>query len=104
IPVLYAVLLVLMAAAVWFLCPREDRMPARGRPFSELVAPMKHAKVWEFSLQYAVVFGAYVALSGVLPQFYYAGYGKDLAASLGLNEQLVADFDTIKGLKGEAYT
>jgi NNP family nitrate/nitrite transporter-like MFS transporter len=103
IPVLYAGLLVLMAAAVWFLTPREDRTPARGRAFSELVAPMKYAKAWEFSLQYAVVFGAYVALSGVLPQFYYANYGAELAASLGLNEKLVADFDTIKGLKGEAY-
>jgi NNP family nitrate/nitrite transporter-like MFS transporter len=103
IPVLYAGLLVLMAAVVWFGTPREDRMPARGRPYSELLAPIKHAKVWEFSLQYAVVFGAYVALSGVLPQFYYASYGKDLAASLGLNEQLVTDFDTIRGLKGEAY-
>jgi len=104
IPMLYAGLLVLMAVAVWFGSPREDRMPARGRPFSELVAPMKHAKVWEFSLQYAVVFGAYVALSGVLPQFYYANYGHDLAASLGLHAQLVTDFDTIKNLKGEAYT
>jgi NNP family nitrate/nitrite transporter-like MFS transporter len=104
IPIVYAGLLVLMAAVLWFGTPREDRMPARGRPFSELVAPMKHAKVWEFSLQYAVVFGAYVALSGVLPQFYYAQYGKDLAASLGLNSQLVADFDMIKTLKGESYT
>ena len=40
VPVVYAGLLVLMAAAVWFLCPREDRMPARGRPFAELVAPL----------------------------------------------------------------
>ena len=36
---------------------------------------MKHAQVWEYSLHYAVVFGAYVALSGVLPQFYFANYG-----------------------------
>ncbi len=103
IPVAYAVLLVLMAAAVWFLSPREDRTPARGRPFSDIVAPMKHLKVWEYCLQYAVVFGAYVALSGVLPQFYYATYGADLAARLGLDSQLVAEFDTIKGLKGEAH-
>lgn len=103
IPVAYAALLVLMAAAVWFLAPREDRCPAHGRPFSELVSPMKHARVWEYSLQYTVVFGAYVALSGVLPQFYYANYGADLAASLGLNEKLVAEFGTIKGLKGEEY-
>ncbi|MBM3979979.1 MAG: NarK/NasA family nitrate transporter [Planctomycetes bacterium] len=103
IPVVYAVLLVVLAAAVWFLSPREDRTPARGRPFSELAAPMRHAKVWEFSLHYTVVFGAYVALSGVLPQFYFAHYGHELAASLNLNAQLVADFDTIKTLKGEAH-
>ena len=103
IPVAYAVLLVVMAAAVWFLSPREDRTPARGRPLSELVAPMKHARVWEYGLQYTVVFGAYVALSGVLPQFYYANYGAELAASLGLNEQFVTEFDAVKGLKGEAY-
>jgi NNP family nitrate/nitrite transporter-like MFS transporter len=104
IPVVYAGLLVLMAAAVWFLTPSPDRMPARGRAFSELVAPMKCAKVWEFSLQYVVVFGAYVALSGVLPMFYFTNYGADLAANLGLNAQLVAEFDTIKSLKGEAYS
>lgn len=103
VPIVYAVLLVLMAAAVWFLSPREDRRPAHGRPFSELVAPMKHARVWEYSLQYTVVFGAYVALSGVLPQFYYANYGADLAASLELNQQLTTDFTKIRGLKGEEY-
>jgi NNP family nitrate/nitrite transporter-like MFS transporter len=102
VPVVYAVLLALMAGAVWFLTPHTDRTPARGRPFAELVAPMKHAKVWEFSLQYAVVFGAYVALSGVLPMYYFTNYGADLAARLGLNEQLVAEFDTIRTLKGEA--
>ncbi|QJW97397.1 nitrate/nitrite transporter [Frigoriglobus tundricola] len=103
VPVAYAVLLVLMAAAVWFGTPRADRTPARGRAFSELVAPMKHAKVWEYCLQYAVVFGAYVALSGVLPLYYFTNYGAGLAASLGLNEQLVAEFDTIRGLKGDAH-
>jgi NNP family nitrate/nitrite transporter-like MFS transporter len=104
IPVLYAGLLVLLALAVWFLSPRENRTPAHGRSFAELVAPLKYAKVWEYSLQYVVVFGAYVALSGVLPQFYYANYGAELAARLGLNEKLVADFATIKTLKGEAAT
>src|SRR5262245_44026565 len=103
IPVLYAGLLVLLALAVWFLAPREDRTPAYGRPFSELVSTMKHARVVEYSLQYSVVFGAYVALSGVLPQFYYANYGAELAARLELNPQLVADFGTIRGLKGEEY-
>lgn len=104
IPVVYAGLLVLMAAAVWFLTPREDRTPARGRTFAEIVTPLKHTRVWEYCLQYTVVFGAYVALSAALPTFYYSTYGADLAASLGLNDKLVSDFATIRGLKGDAYT
>jgi MFS transporter, NNP family, nitrate/nitrite transporter len=103
VPVVYAGLLVLLAAAVWFLAPREDRTPARGRPINELIAPLKHSRVWEYSLHYTVVFGAYVALSGVLPQYYFNTYGGDLAAKLGLDERLVSGFDTIKGLKGDAY-
>lgn len=103
IPVMYAALLVLMAAAVWVLSPKEDRTPAKGRPMSEMLAPMRHAKVWEYSLHYTVVFGAYVALSGVLPQFYFNQFGGDLAAGMGLNAKLVAEFDTIKALKGEAH-
>jgi NNP family nitrate/nitrite transporter-like MFS transporter len=103
VPVAYAGLLVLLAMAVWFLGPREDRTPARGRPLAELLAPMQRGRVWQYGLHYTVVFGAYVALSGVLPQFYFAHYGRDLAASLGLNAQLVAEFDTIKTLRGEAF-
>ncbi len=103
VPVVYAGLLLVMAAAVWFLTPKQDRTPAKGRPFSELTAPMKYARVWEFSLQYVVVFGAYVALSGILPQYYFGNYGASLAADLGLNEQLVQDFDAIKKLKGDEY-
>jgi NNP family nitrate/nitrite transporter-like MFS transporter len=64
---------------------------------------MKHARVWDFSLQYTVVFGAYVALSGVLPQYYFDTYGADLATRLSLDGRLVTDFDAIKCLKGDAH-
>jgi NNP family nitrate/nitrite transporter-like MFS transporter len=103
VPVLYAGLLVLMAAAVWFLAPTPDRTPAKGRPFREMVAPLRHARVWEYSLHYVVVFGAYVALSGVLPKFYYDMYGGELARQIGLSETVVSDFATIKTLQGDAY-
>ncbi|MFO0852679.1 MAG: MFS transporter [Gemmataceae bacterium] len=103
IPVLYSGLLVLMAAAVWFLAPAPDRTPAKGREFREMLAPLRHPRVWEFSLHYVVVFGAYVALSGVLPKFYYDVYGSDLARQIGLSETVVADFGTIKILQGDAY-
>ena len=104
IPVAYAGSLVLMAAAVWFLAPKEDRTPAKGRAFGDLVAPIVGVRVWEYSLHYVVVFGAYVAISGVLPQYYFANYGAELATWMNLHPQLIGDFAAIQSLKGEAYT
>lgn len=103
IPIAYAVLLLLMAAAVWFLAPRPDHTPARTRPFRDVVRPLARPKVWEFSLHYVVVFGAYVALSGLLPNYYVANYGGELAGRLGLHPQLVDDFATVQGLKGDEF-
>ena len=42
---------------------------AAGR-WREMLAPLKHVRVWRFSLYYVVVFGAYVALSAWLPNYY----------------------------------
>ena len=103
IPVAYSALLVVMAAAVWLLAPKVDRCPGRGKSFREMAAPLKHRRVWEYSLHYVVVFGAYVALSGALPKYYYTNYGADLAQSLSLNGQTVADFPTVKKMQGEEY-
>jgi NNP family nitrate/nitrite transporter-like MFS transporter len=75
IPVVYAGLLVLMAVAVYCLCPTPDHKPGKGRPMREMLAPLAHARVWRFSLYYVVVFGAYVALAGWLPKFYIDAYG-----------------------------
>lgn len=83
-PRLYAGLLVLMAAAVWFLAPAQDRTPAKGRPFRELVAPLREPRVWQYGLHYVVVFGAYVALSLWLPAYYVDVYGPDLRAAFAL--------------------
>lgn len=77
-PVLYSILLVLMAVAVWFIAPANDRKPARGRLFSEMVAPLSSPLVWQYSLQYVIVFGAYVALSLRLPKYYVDVYGPAL--------------------------
>lgn len=75
IPALYSALLVLMAIAVVALSPTPDRKPGHGRTLSETVAPLRHMRVWRFSLYYVVVFGAYVALSAWLPAFYIDAYG-----------------------------
>lgn len=83
-PVLYSVLLVGMAAAVWFIAPKPDHTPAKGRSYRSILQPLKFARVWEYSLQYVVVFGAYVALSLVLPKYYVANYGDQLRAAFDI--------------------
>ena len=81
VPVVYAVPLLLMAAAVWFLSPAPDRCPGRGRPLAEVLAPLRHTRVWRLSLYYVVVFGAYVALAAYLPKYYVDVYGLPLATA-----------------------
>src|SRR5205814_515244 len=81
VPVVYAVLLVLTAAAVWRLAPRPDRAPGRGRPLRATLAPLRQLRVWQYSLDYVAVFGAYVALSLWLPAYYVDVYGLPLAAA-----------------------
>ena len=81
IPALYAVLLVVMVLAIVSLGPSPDRQPGRGRPLRATLAPLRHIRVWRFSLYYIVVFGAYVALSAWLPKFYVDTYGISLSAA-----------------------
>ena len=70
IPVIYAVLLVVAAAAVWFLAPTPDRHPAQGRSLVAELQPLKQLRVWRFGLYYVAAFGAYVALAAWLPKYY----------------------------------
>ena len=69
IPIMYGVLLVIMAAVTYFGTPAMDRTPGVGRPLKERLAPLSNMRVWRFSLYYVVVFGAYVALSVWLPKY-----------------------------------
>ena len=79
VPVLYAVLLVAMAAAVWFAAPAPDRRPGSGRSLTAMLAPLRELRTWRFGLYYVVVFGAYVALSLWLPAYYHRVFGYSLA-------------------------
>lgn len=78
IPVIYAVLLVLTAVAMWIVSPRHDRAPGRGRPIREQLVPLRQVRVWRFSLYYVAVFGAYVALAAWLPKYYVDNFGLSL--------------------------
>ena len=79
IPVLYSVLLVAMAAAVWLFAPAPDRKPGANRTLAALLTPLKVTRVWRFGLYYVVVFGAYVAFSLWLPNYYKTVYGLPLS-------------------------
>ena len=69
-PALYTVALVVVAVLTLVVVPRRDRMGGAGKPLREMLAPLKHVRVWRFSLYYAAVFGAYVALAAWLPKYY----------------------------------
>ena len=78
VPVVYAVLLVAMAALLWFGTPSEDRAPGTGQPLREQVRPLRQMRVWRFSLYYVAVFGAYVALAAWLPTYYMDNFDVSL--------------------------
>ncbi|MGJ6980503.1 MFS transporter [Aestuariimicrobium soli] len=81
VPVIYAALLVVMGVVTWLVVPRHDRVPGRSKPLSEMLAPLRHVRVWRFSLYYVAVFGAYVALSAWLPKYYVDNFGVSLAVA-----------------------
>ncbi len=81
VPVLYAAMLVAMAALLWFLSPTPDRKPGSARSFLEMHRVLRFVRVWRFGLYYMVVFGAYVALSLWLPKYYVDVFGLPLATA-----------------------
>lgn len=78
VPVVYAVLLLVMAALIWFGTPSEDRAPGTGQPLRQQVRPLRSMRVWRFSLYYVAVFGAYVALAAWLPTYYMDNFAVSL--------------------------
>jgi NNP family nitrate/nitrite transporter-like MFS transporter len=77
-PVVYAVLLLVMAALIWFGTPSQDRAPGTGQPLRQQVRPLRSMRVWRFSLYYVAVFGAYVALAAWLPTYYMDNFAVSL--------------------------
>lgn len=100
VPLLYAVLLLLTAAAIWVGCPAEDLQPGQGRRLSEALAPLKYLRVWRFSLYYVVVFGAYVALSAWLPNYYVSTYGVSLPTAALLTSLFIFPASLLRPLGG----
>jgi NNP family nitrate/nitrite transporter-like MFS transporter len=100
IPFAYGVLLVAMAAGMWFLTPRQDRRPSQGRPLRDMVQPLKRITVWRFSLYYVVVFGAYVALAAWIPRYYVDVYGLPLSQAALLTALFIFPASLLRPLGG----
>jgi NNP family nitrate/nitrite transporter-like MFS transporter len=100
IPALYAVMLVLMAGAVFVLSPSQDFTPGRGRKFFQTLRPLQHTRVWRFGLYYIVVFGAYVALSSWLPKYYIDTYGVSLSTAALLTASFIFPASLLRPLGG----
>ena len=77
-PAIYTVALVVVAILTFVIVPRRDKMAGEGKPIRQMLVPLKHMRVWRFSLYYAAVFGAYVALSAWLPKYYVDNFGIEL--------------------------
>lgn len=100
IPVIYAVLLLATAIAMFFITPRHDRVPGATTPIKVQLEPLKDIRVWRFSLYYVVVFGAYVALSAYLPAYYVDNFGVDLTTAGLLTATFIFPASLLRPLGG----
>ncbi len=90
-----------MAAAVLVRCtPRRTAARAAAARSPRCSAPLKHARVWRFSLYYVVVFGAYVALAAYLPKYYVDVYGLPLATAGFLTALFIFPASLLRPLGG----
>ena len=100
VPVMYSIMLLATAALVYLVCPKVDHMPNRGRPLGEMLVPLKFVQVWRFSLYYVVVFGAYVALSAWLPNYYRNTFSLDIRTAALLTALYIFPASLLRPLGG----
>ena len=84
VPVAYGAVLLFTAVTFLFLSSEDPIHQAQAkvsRPLAEELAPLGKLRVWRFGLYYFFVFGAFLALTLWLAQFYVEQYGLDLKAA-----------------------
>jgi NNP family nitrate/nitrite transporter-like MFS transporter len=68
-----------MAVAFFLLTQEKKAEGAKGKSFVQMLAPLRHVRVWRFGLYYFLVFGCFVALAQWLIPYYVGVYGMSLA-------------------------
>ena len=99
-PAIYSVALVVVAALTLVIVPRHDRAAGAGKSMREMLAPLRHIRVWRFSLYYAAVFGAYVALSAWLPKYYIDNFDVSLREAALLTATFIFPASLLRPLGG----
>lgn len=100
IPIVYAILLVVMAILQWVVCPAEDRKPGQSASIASMLEPLKDIRVWRFSLYYVIAFGAYVAFSATLPLYYQNVFGTSLGTAALLTTTFIFPASLLRPLGG----
>jgi len=77
VPFVYAIALLITAGIYWTFT-FTDHSHHKRESVRQLLSPLKHVRVWRFSLYYFLVFGGYVALSLWLPKYYIDVFGLPL--------------------------
>ena len=77
VPFAYAGM-VLVTAAIYWAFTYTDHGHHKKDSLRQMLAPLRHVRVWRFGLYYFLVFGGYVALSLWLPKYYIDVFGYDL--------------------------
>lgn len=99
-PGIYTVALLVTAVAVAVIVPRRDRVAGAGKPLREMLAPLRGIRVWRFSLYYAAVFGAYVALSAWLPKYYVDNFDIELKTAALLTATFIFPASLLRPVGG----
>lgn len=100
IPMVYAVMLVVMALILWTQAPTPDRKPAATRSFLAMHRPLRAIDAWRFSYYYNIVFGAYVALSLWLPKYYVDTFGVGLTTAALLTASFILPASLLRPVGG----
>jgi MFS transporter, NNP family, nitrate/nitrite transporter len=99
VPLLFGFMLLISAAAVWLLAPK-DRTESRSLPLSVWLSPLKIAQVWRYGFYYMVFFGAYVALSVTLPKYYVEVYHLNLVSAGALTSLFIFPASLLRPVGG----
>ena len=100
VPVIYAVLLVVVAILLWALTPRSTASRAPDAPSVSSWSRCARSASGASAAYYVAVFGAYVALSAWLPKYYVDNFGVSLSTAALLTATFIFPASLLRPVGG----